>query len=136
MNSPPGLTASPLRQLKASNMKLLPLSLICHQFLSTTIPASYRVSTCNTSCSSLGSLSQLDFASCHIFHHTKGLPLQAFPCLSGAPTLKRAQTSLSSLSRAHIFFLAASWSWELRQQEERLSTEKKSEISGNGNKQG
>lgn len=56
------------------------------------------------------------------------------PCC--APTLNRAQTSLSSLSKAHNFLLAASCSWALRHREERLSMEKKSEISWKGNVQG
>ena len=56
------------------------------------------------------------------------------PCC--APTLNRAQTCLSSLSKAHSFLRAASCSWALRHREERLSMEKKSEISWKGNVQG
>lgn len=65
----------------------------------------------------------------HTHHHARSLTVNGPPCQAGAPTLNRAQMSLSSLSRAHSFFLAASWSWELRHREERLSMEKKSEIS-------
>lgn len=108
------------------------LPLTCYQFISPIIPVPCRVPMCrNTPCSDLGgtSLSWLGLVSHHTSHHARSLPAHALPCQAGAPTLNRAQTSLSSLSRAHSFFLAASWSWELRHWEERLSTEKKSEIS-------